>query len=171
MLLRSDTLHSLHCACSQMDDQPQSCPTAGPSMIKECTAFCTYMTGMKQECAISRRKSCISWTPVRCVWSPAKTWPWRKWSCQQSQDPNLVQADDRRIAEAHYKMALTLQFLEDPERALEHANKAMVVCKARIARLSAAPLGADAAVEDPADGVSPRGECDAVPVWAPWTSR
>ena len=54
-------------------------------------------------------------------------------------------------------MALTLQFLEDPEKALEHANKAIAVCKARISRLSAAPLGADAAVEDPADAVSPTG--------------
>ncbi|CAK0783497.1 hypothetical protein CVIRNUC_006696 [Coccomyxa viridis] len=65
-----------------------------------------------------------------------------------------LEGDDRRIAEAHYKMALTLQFLEDPERALEHANKATAVCRARISRLSAAPLGADAAVEDPADAAA-----------------
>ena len=48
----------------------------------------------------------------------------------------IPQADDRRIAEAHYKLALTLHFLEDPERALEHANKAVAICSARIARLS-----------------------------------
>ena len=52
-------------------------------------------------------------------------------------------------------MALTLQFLEDPERALEHANKAIAVCRARISRLSAAPMGPNAAVEDPADAVRP----------------
>lgn len=50
-----------------------------------------------------------------------------------------MQADDRRIAEAHYKLALTLHFLELPERALEHATKAVAVCNARIARLSPPP--------------------------------
>ena len=78
---------------------------------------------------------------------------------QHHKGPDLAQGDDRRIAEAHYKMALALQFLEDPERALEHANKAIAVCRARISRLSAAPLGADAAVEDPADAVSPQQMC------------
>ena len=59
-----------------------------------------------------------------------------------------MQADDRRIAEAHYKLALTLHFLEDPERALQHANKAVAVCTARIARLSPPTAGveSDAAV-------------------------
>ena len=66
-----------------------------------------------------------------------------------------MQADYRRIAEAHYKMALTLHFLEDPEKALEHANKAITVCKARMSRLSAAPLATETAVDDPADAVSP----------------
>ena len=68
---------------------------------------------------------------------------------------DVLQADDRRIAEAHYKLALTLHFLEDPEKALQHAKKAVSVCTARIARLSAAP-GADGVVAGlSADAVSP----------------
>ena len=35
-------------------------------------------------------------------------------------DHDMVQADDRRTAEAHYKLALTLHFLEDLEKALQH---------------------------------------------------
>ena len=65
-----------------------------------------------------------------------------------------MQADDRRIAEAHYKLALTLHFLELPERALEHATKAVAVCNARIARLSPPQGGADSTAE-PSPEVSP----------------
>lgn len=65
-----------------------------------------------------------------------------------------LQADDRRIAEAHYKLALALHFLEEPEKALQHARRAVAVCNDRIARLSAHPGGAGAAAGPPADDVS-----------------
>lgn len=60
------------------------------------------------------------------------------------------QADDRRIAEAQYKLALALHFADAPEDALVHARAAVDVCAARIARLSApAPEGAAAAAAGP----------------------
>ena len=82
-----------------------------------------------------------------------------QWYCQTSsvgrpiglpcigERSEALQADDRRIAEAHYKLALTLHFLEDPEKALEHANKAVAVCSARIARLSEPEKATDSAAE------------------------
>ncbi len=33
--------------------------------------------------------------------------------------PDVVQADDRRLAELHYKMCLTLQYLDQPEHSLK----------------------------------------------------
>ncbi len=33
--------------------------------------------------------------------------------------PDVVQADDRRLAELHYKMCLTLQYLDQPEDSLK----------------------------------------------------
>ena len=33
--------------------------------------------------------------------------------------PDAVQADDRRLAELHYKMCLTLQYLDQPEDSLK----------------------------------------------------
>lgn len=121
------------------------------------------MTGVGWECTASWRNSRTTWKAVEKVLEPSKAMAIGKMElsgCVSTHEgPVLAQGDDRRIAEAHYKMALTLQFLEDPERALEHANKATAVCRARISRLSAAPLGADAAVEDPADAVSPQQMC------------
>ncbi len=73
--------------------------------------------------------------------------------CDLKQD--AVQADDRRIAEAHYKLALTLHFLELPERALEHANKAVAVCNARLARLSPAQGAVDSPAEPSPEVWSP----------------
>jgi len=64
-----------------------------------------------------------------------------------------LQADDRRIAEAHYKLSLTLHFLDDPEDALTHARSAAAVCNARIASLAPAAAAA-AAAEPAADGAA-----------------
>ena len=66
---------------------------------------------------------------------------------------SLGQADDRRIAEAHYKLSLTLHFLDNAEDALKHARAAVAVCNARIANLApaaaaAAPADANAAAAD-----------------------
>ena len=148
---------------SRSDDQPHSRPNAGSSLIQDCAAECNQMTGVGWECTASWRNSCTTWKAVEKVLEPSKAMAIGKMElsgCISTHEgPVLAQGDDRRIAEAHYKMALTLQFLEDPERALEHANKATAVCRARISRLSAAPLGADAAVEDPADAVSPQQMC------------
>ncbi len=54
------------------------------------------------------------------------------------------QFDDRRIAEAHYKLSLTLHFLDNPEDALKHARAAVDVCNARIASLTPAAAAATA---------------------------
>jgi hypothetical protein len=60
-----------------------------------------------------------------------------------------TQADDRRIAEAHYKLSLTLHFLDEPELSLKHARAAVDVCNARIASLSTkVPNNADTAAVD-----------------------
>ncbi|BDA49698.1 probable histone-binding protein N1/N2 [Coccomyxa sp. Obi] len=62
-----------------------------------------------------------------------------------------LQADDRRIAEAHYKLSLTLHFLDNAEDALKHARAAVAVCNARIAHLApAAAAAAPADTEEPA---------------------
>ena len=46
-----------------------------------------------------------------------------------------LQADDRRLAELHYKMALTLQYLDQPEDALKEIKVSL--CSA-----ATKPLGA-----------------------------
>ena len=38
---------------------------------------------------------------------------------QGSQAWPVLQADDRRLAELHYKMCLTLQYLDQPEESLK----------------------------------------------------
>ena len=38
--------------------------------------------------------------------------------------PDVVQADDRRLAELHYKMCLTLQYLDQPEDSLKQIKVA-----------------------------------------------
>jgi len=47
--------------------------------------------------------------------------------------PDVVQADDRRLAELHYKMCLTLQYLDQPEDSLKqikvgHHSLALTLC-------------------------------------------
>jgi hypothetical protein len=53
-----------------------------------------------------------------------------------------AQADDRRLAEVHYKAALALQFRGAPSDALAHAHAAVRVLRARIARLRRVAAGA-----------------------------
>ncbi|KAK9904895.1 hypothetical protein WJX75_005048 [Coccomyxa subellipsoidea] len=72
-----------------------------------------------------------------------------------------LQADDRRIAEAHYKLSLTLHFLDNPEDALTHARAAVAVCNARIAGLTPAAAAAAAAPADAAAAPEPAPFADA----------
>lgn len=84
-----------------------------------------------------------------------------------------MQADDRRIAEVHYKLSLTLHFLDDPETALKHARAAIDVCNARIFNLSKTAGGSQAAPsQKPSDGPAaatplpaPTQVCNPLPQW------
>ena len=44
----------------------------------------------------------------------------------------MVQANDRVLAELHFKASLTLQFLQQPEEALREAGAAIRVCEAAL---------------------------------------
>jgi len=67
-----------------------------------------------------------------------------------------AQADDRRLAEVHYKAALALQFRGAPSDALAHAHAAARVLRARIARLRRVASGAPPRADpDPGSGPDP----------------
>jgi hypothetical protein len=81
--------------------------------------------------------------------------------CLEACGVSFQQADDRRIAEAHYKLSLTLHFLDNPEDALTHARAAVAVCNARIAGLTPAAAAAAAAPADAAAAPEPAPFADA----------
>lgn len=51
----------------------------------------------------------------------------------------ILQADDRRLAELHYKMCLTLQYLDQPEDSLKQIKIAAKLVETRIHNIKAAP--------------------------------
>ncbi|DBA78663.1 hypothetical protein WJX77_011361 [Trebouxia sp. C0004] len=51
----------------------------------------------------------------------------------------ILQADDRRLAELHYKMCLTLQYLDQPEDSLKEIKIAVKLVETRIDNIKAAP--------------------------------
>ncbi|KAL3162686.1 hypothetical protein ABBQ38_008730 [Trebouxia sp. C0009 RCD-2024] len=63
----------------------------------------------------------------------------------------ILQADDRRLAELHYKMSLTLQYLDQPEDALKEIKNAVKIVETRIDNMKAAPGQSCTTGADPTD--------------------
>ncbi|KAL3135061.1 hypothetical protein ABBQ32_008006 [Trebouxia sp. C0010 RCD-2024] len=69
----------------------------------------------------------------------------------------ILQADDRRLAELHYKMSLTLQYLDQPEDALKEIKTAVRIVETRIDNIKAAPGHSSATGADPTDPTTSAG--------------
>ncbi|KAL0043275.1 hypothetical protein WJX79_000079 [Trebouxia sp. C0005] len=73
----------------------------------------------------------------------------------------ILQADDRRLAELHYKMCLTLQYLDQPEDSLKEIKVAVKLVETRIDNIKAAPGSAGQTQPSPAAGTEAVSEAGA----------